>query len=988
MDKPLRRPLALVGPMVGLVLLFTTAGTAIALPAPPASVALAGVWEFTVNITFDPSPSSDVIAYNIHVADGTINGTTVGELQPRPGRTTTLYDTLNVTSPANISGMVHTFLPIRFQNATRTNWTAAYEAGGIRYVPSDFTRVLYSVTGLEAEVPVYVAVTAVGSDGENPSVSPVPATPLAQAVLARPSNEGIYVSWALILSAVIAAVVVLSRREAKQNRSAYVYVLPALLGLVALTFYPVLYGFFLSFTDRTGAQNPTQNFVGFVNYLTVFTTPDFAMVAATTLVWTVVNVFFHVTIGLLLAVLLNRRIRGRVAYRALLLLPWAVPSYITTLAWRGMFETQNGLINQILGPLGWSLLGCGATPCAWLTETGSVLPLIAVIITNIWLGIPFMMMVFSGALQGIPPELYEAADVDGLTATQKFFHITLPLVKPAIIPAALLGFIWTFNMFNVIYLMTQGGPPVPIAGMEAGATDILITFVYNKGFSDQFEQGLAAAYSVVIFFMLLSFGLFYTWRTGAFEAFAGRAAAGPRAARRYPGATLVGALHRGWGRLTNPVRAAMGTDQPEHVLVPTWLISSIGALGVFELVYGATVYGSMSFWFILTALQGLWFFVVGLGLVAAAAALSMRQRAGRRIAAWSLLLGLLGGLLLALANPFHPVNLRIPVVVALLFFLSRPVAEYTFEPDPWTRLVDAFARSRPRSGNPGHHRSPRTWTNVGVHAVLLAFVAFAVLPVYAVAGTAFGEFPAMAVQNMPIMRDLLLRGQSLPGWTLEHFQSVLFDYPFSLWLRNSLLVSAATTAVGILLAITGSYAFSRYQFRGKRASMLSFIIVQMFPGVIILIPYYVLFFQLGLINTFGGLVIAYSVTALPFVLWFLKGFFDTIPVDLDEAAMVDGTTRTGAMWRVLVPLARPAIAVAALFTFLAAWNEWLLAFTFMTSSTNYTLPVGVSSFVYPPQVFWNEFAAISILVALPIVVLFIVFQKYLVSGLTKGAVKG
>jgi len=257
-----------------------------------------------------------------------------------------------------------------------------------------------------------------------------------------------------------------------------------------------------------------------------------------------------------------------------------------------------------------------------------------------------------------------------------------------------------------------------------------------------------------------------------------------------------------------------------------------------------------------------------------------------------------------------------------------------------------------------------------------------------VAGTAFGRFPAMSLRNTPLLRDVLLPGQSLPGWTFEHFRYILFDSEFLLWLRNSLLVSAGTTAIGLFLALTGAYAFSRFQFRGKRASMLSFIVVQMFPGAIILIPYYVLFYQLGLINSHLGLVVAYSVTALPFVVWFLKGFFDTIPVDLEEAAMVDGTTQIGAFWRVIVPLAKPAIAVAALFTFLSAWNEWLLAFTFMTSSDNYTLPVGVSAFVNPPQVFWNEFAAISLLVSLPVVVLFIVFQKYLVSGLTKGAVKG
>jgi arabinogalactan oligomer/maltooligosaccharide transport system permease protein len=271
---------------------------------------------------------------------------------------------------------------------------------------------------------------------------------------------------------------------------------------------------------------------------------------------------------------------------------------------------------------------------------------------------------------------------------------------------------------------------------------------------------------------------------------------------------------------------------------------------------------------------------------------------------------------------------------------------------------------------------------------LIFFTFMTITPILVVVGTAFGEFPAMALANTPLLRDVLMRGQPLPGWTLDHFHRILFESQFSRWLWNSVLVSGGTTAVGLLLATTGAYGFSRFMFRGKRWSMLSFVVVQMFPGAIILIPYYVLMYQLGLINQLLGLVIMYSVTALPFVLWFLKGFFDTIPVDLEEAAMVDGTTRTGALWRIIVPLATPAIAVAALFSFLSAWNEWLLAFTFMTSSANYTLPVGVSSFINPPQVDWNSFAAISILISLPVAVLFLVFQKYLVSGLTKGAVKG
>ena len=958
-------------------------------PQPPAGLEVTGVGEYSVNVTFRPSPSANVLSYRIYVSQ--VNATTVQGLAAPQGFDQPLYDIVQTTAPANVSTLEPALSDPRFwfQNATQTEWTLGYASGFVKFVPSNFTALAYRLTGLRANVTVWIAVTAVDGGGENTTVTPVPAVPLAQPIPEKPHNEGIYLSWGLIIASVLVAVALVARHEGRKNRAAYLYILPPLVGLVALTFYPVIFGFFISFTDRIGEQNPTFNLTGLTNYLRVFDQPDLVMVATTTLVWTLVNVFFHVSIGLFLAVLLNRKLRGRVVYRALLLLPWAVPSYITTLAWRGMFDAHQGLINSLIGPFGWGIMGCSG-PCQWLTATNSPLPLFAVIVTNVWLGFPFMMMVFSGALQGIPPELYEAADVDGLSPWQKFRHITLPLLKPSLVPASLLGFIWTFNMFNVIYLMTAGRPPVP--GMRAGATDILITYVYRVGFQPPFEQGFAAAYSVVIFFMLLGFGLFYTKYTGALEAFAG----GTSTRRRAVAATQ-GFLHRRitilgrtWDRrVSSPVRAAMSPDQPEHVRVHSGLIGAIGILGVLEMVYGVLAYRSMAFWYIVDIVHASWFFVAGFGLLLGAVGLAVRQRAGRRIATWALLLESIGAFFAFLSAPLSLPTLRLPLALLLLGLLARPVVEYTGGTDPWTRLLDRVAAGRAGSSAIlDRSRNRRRWLNVPIHIFLVFFCIVTILPILVVAGTAFGQFPAMSLANTPILREILLPGQALPGWTLENFRRILFDSEFSQWLWNSVLVSAGTTAVGLVLCTTGAYGFSRFQFRGKRWSMLSFIVVQMFPGAIILIPYYVLMYQLGLIDQLLGLVIMYSVTALPFILWFLKGFFDTIPVDLEEAAMVDGTTRVGALWRIIVPLAKPAIAVAALFSFLSAWNEWLLAFTFMTSSANYTLPVGVSSFINPPQVDWNSFAAISILISVPVAALFIIFQKYLVSGLTKGAVKG
>ncbi len=169
--------------------------------------------------------------------------------------------------------------------------------------------------------------------------------------------------------------------------------------------------------------------------------------------------------------------------------------------------------------------------------------------------------------------------------------------------------------------------------------------------------------------------------------------------------------------------------------------------------------------------------------------------------------------------------------------------------------------------------------------------------------------------------------------------------------------------------------------------MFSLLLVQMFPGVIILVPYFMVMKSLGLLNTWLGLILAYSVTALPFCVWMLKGWFDTVPVDLEEAAALDGCGQFGIFWRIILPLSLPAIAVTALFSFLAAWNEFLLALMFNQSPDMYTLPVGLAFSITQAQK-WGDFAAMSLLVSLPVVILFIIFQKSLIQGLSSGGVKG
>jgi len=279
----------------------------------------------------------------------------------------------------------------------------------------------------------------------------------------------------------------------------YWYILPAFVVMAIMVFYPLGYGFYLSLTDMSLATFKNPNFIGFGNYLKLLQEATFIRTLLRTIVWTAVNVFFHVSIGLFLAVLLNRKLPGKGLLRVLLIIPWAVPQYIVALTWRGMLNNQFGAINIFLQKIGFSAL-------PWLTDP--TWTFIGAILTNIWLGFPFMMMISLGGLQSIDKEFYEAAEIDGASSLQQFRNITMPLLKPVLAPAIVLGTVWTFNMLNVILIIAGG------FGNEK--TQILVTEVYRLAFNF-YRYGYAAAYSVVIFLILLVFGMTFMRRTQGIE---------------------------------------------------------------------------------------------------------------------------------------------------------------------------------------------------------------------------------------------------------------------------------------------------------------------------------------------------------------------------------------------------------------------------------------------------------------------------------------
>lgn len=298
----------------------------------------------------------------------------------------------------------------------------------------------------------------------------------------------------------------MTREKLKTKAFVYLFVAPAFLVLIGVVIYPFIFNIIISLSNMSLAHIKDWHFIGFTQYVKVFTEeskPNFYDVFLKTIIWTVVNLVFHVVIGVFLALLLNQKeIRGKAIFRTILVLPWAVPQLIVALTWRGMFNYEYGSINLMLTH--WF----GLPAVQWLKSP--VETFIAVIITNVWLGFPFMMIIALGALQSIPHELYEAADMDGASWFHKLKNITIPLIRPVMVPAITLGTIWTFNNLNIVWLVSNAGEP-------SDQTHLLVSFVYKAAFNF-YRYGYGAALSMVIFFILLIFSLTFMRRTKATEA--------------------------------------------------------------------------------------------------------------------------------------------------------------------------------------------------------------------------------------------------------------------------------------------------------------------------------------------------------------------------------------------------------------------------------------------------------------------------------------
>ncbi len=613
-------------------------------------------------------------------------------------------------------------------------------------------------------------------------------------------------------------------------RIAFAFIAPIAVLMLAFIAWPFIRAVYISMTARSIGRE--VRFVGLDNYVRLWSDPFFRQAVRNTFVFTIGSVCLKFVAGLCAALLLNAQKRMRNILTGLVLLPWIIPSVVQALSWKSIYDPLFGGLNPIL-----LTLGVLKEPLSWLADHRLAMP--CIILVNVWAGIPFFTINFLAGLQAIDRELYEAAEVDGANAWDRFLNITLPGLRYVIAVTTLLSTIWTFNNFETIYLLTGGGP--------GGATRVYSIMAYELAIRGlRFGPGTAVAFSLtpVLAFLILLLSRYMRRDVTAEE------------------------LQVTW---QDRVIDAVG-----------WMVGWIGRVVTFPIALVAQALGSL-----------------------------LRSRG---------------------------------------------------------------AQARPRS-----RQQAQRWSALGRGmgmAVLLLFILF---PLYWIVITAF-KTELQIGQRTSIFWPR--------PWSTQQFHRLFYDEPFFVWFKNSLIVTISTTVLSVTFSSLGAYALARLRFRGAESMTTVLLITYLLPGALMFIPLYRILTELHLINSLQGLIATYPTFMMPFATWLLMGYYRSIPEDLEHAAMVDGATRLQAFLKVTLPLTAPALLAVTLFSFTSAWKEFLFAFVFITSERLMTLPVGLAQTIYGDIYPWGLLMAASLLISLPVVIIYVYGQRFMIAGLTAGSVKG
>ena len=628
-------------------------------------------------------------------------------------------------------------------------------------------------------------------------------------------------------------------------KEAYVFMFPAVLLLGAIVAYPFLRALYLSFTQTTSLE--TGPFVGLRNYRLLYKDSFFWSSVRITFTYTISAVVLKFFAGMIAALLLHRLKRFATIFTALVMLPWIMPEVVRSITWKGILDPIYGLVNPILKDLGFI-----EQSIPFLGDPNLALP--SVILVNLWAGIPFFTILLVAGLKAIDKSLYEAASIDGASAWRQFLHITLPGLRYVILVETLLSFIWTFNGFTQVFLLTGGGP--------VGSTKIYSIFAIEAARSFRIGTAVAAAMSMVPFLAILIIVL---------------------------------------GR---QVLATQTGREDENSSVD-------GEMGIFGMIA--------------------WPFRMVLKLIVAIL--------------WAL----------------NDVVERIVEAIGSMF--NRSGSE---EQDPRAAALRAKARQR------------RVDIFAGIALGLLLL--FELFPFYFVVITSFKSEVQITTFSSLYKPD---------PWTLIQYEKLLGPgRNFIVWMRNSFIVSVVTPLISTMVASLAAYSLVRMNWRGNRTFSGAIFSAYLMPSVLMVISIFQIFATVGLTNSLPGLMLAYSTFALPFAIWLMMGYYASIPRELEEAGLIDGANRLQVFFRIVLPLTKPALMAIFLFGVTNAWHEYLFAFILISRESLMTLPVGLGQMIIGDVQPWGELTGASLIMAIPVFLIYAVGQRFMVAGLTAGAVKG
>jgi arabinogalactan oligomer/maltooligosaccharide transport system permease protein len=855
----------------------------------------------------------------------------------------------------------------------------------------------------------------------------------------RISRISTAVTLAVIVLVFIALMIFFARRDVPFNRVAYLFIFPALFALVLLEIYPIIYGIILSFTSYTLKRGEIPEFNWLQNYIEVSENPQLPIAFTTTLVWTTLIILAKIVLGFIIAYIIQYKVKRKKLWYLMIYLPWAIPSYIKILSWRTFIHGNTGYsffnflfgtnVNLVSQPYVTLIVAC-------FVEVWDSIPLITTLFLGGLSSIPSQVN-----------DLAEIDQINERTRIRRIIvPLIKPIILPAIILEIIKTF-GSFNvaylLTNGYPLLSYGTSEAGVIG----ATDLFSTFTFYM-FYEQRQIGIAAAYSTIMSLLTLFFVIVWIKMSrGTQSAYRPVREKLPRrtgilipilTALQGVGYLLSGIMgFRYFGIHWNlPLNYMLAT----FYFVITFLLIRIKnrsykvlkLILILDLIFSASQFFVLQMWYAFN-----WNVIIVFLQLFILSTVKVKRNSSSKISLfqsirikWRSIIDWLRSFSLKIDNILTDLgSLHFVILIQSLFLLISNVIvdpsvliwiifslfsitlisslfielvtkiSIFIQPILWIGLVFEWA--------------PIGWKIVHVVLSIVFFINYSKNYVnrfkeknanhFLKKTLSFLSYP----KNNSILLLLIILITFVPVWnilwiafssgnqivptsffpqnpTLDNFRLLFTEEEILRHFGNSLMVSLGSATICILVTTFAAYAFSRYAVKGKNEIMVGVFVLKMFTGILTLIPFYLIMFNLGLINTYIGVILAYSTHTIPLGLWIIKGYMDSIPKELDDSALVMGNKNRRILRKIILPLAGPAIAIAFLLNFLRAWNGFLLSFVLLQSSDRYTLPIKLFSLVGSIEASlpeWGMFAAASILVIIPLLIVFFFLRNYLLKGL-------